>query len=308
MRLVDPLAGPDQPGFAPGGQRGASGGYSSMAAFLPLGTRAAEEGRRAASPDRLPAGLVGRSRAPSIPGRREARASVRQRQRCRHAGGCGAETRVMRRQVDRPVSRSSPHSEVHVLVGLCIRHIFYRAYRPYASHTLRLRALRLTAGHGRAEWFASTRTAKPTTAPYAPDDRQSTSGRSLRTTCRRRAAARSHSSFRRPATASTRIVALRSPSALEGSAWNDDETREPCRACGCPRRNEPLSGGANKRARSAASVPAQPQAVAACALYAGHTLPVPHDCPLVLLSGDGPVVMTVGDARTPLAPRRSSLR
>ena len=142
----------------------------------------------------------------------------------------------------------------------------------------------------------------------APDDRQSTSGRSLRTTCRRRAAARSHSSFRRPATASTRIVALRSPSALEGSAWNDDETREPCRACGCPRRNEPLSGGANKRARSAASVPAQPQAVAACALYAGHTLPVPHDCPLVLLSGDGPVVMTVGDARTPLAPRRSSLR
>ena len=53
------------------------------------------------------------------------------------------------------------------------------------------------------------------------DDRQSTSGRSARTMCRHRAAARSHRSYWRPPTASARIVARRSPPAREGSAWTD---------------------------------------------------------------------------------------
>ena len=44
MRLLDPLAGPDQPGSAPRGQRDDSGRYSSMAAFLPFGTHRAGMG------------------------------------------------------------------------------------------------------------------------------------------------------------------------------------------------------------------------------------------------------------------------
>ena len=70
-------------------------------------------------------------------------------------------------------------------------------------------------------------------------------------------------------------------------------------------RNEALSCGDSKRARSAVSVLTQPRATAACAELVGHALPVQRDRSLILLDRDGPAVMTGGGARTPLAPRRS---
>ena len=137
MRLLDPIAGPDKPEFASRGQCGAVGGRSPAAAFRLLGTWAAEEGRGAAALARHPAGLAGRSRAPSMRGRRGALDSVRERQWRRRAGGCGAATRA-RPCVGQPVAIARCMYVASVDRGrvyICLRHYHTCNDRTFHIHT-----------------------------------------------------------------------------------------------------------------------------------------------------------------------------
>ena len=77
MRLLDPLAGLDQPGSAPRGQRGASGGVSSIGRFQRYGARASEGGRAPGELVRLHLVVVQLILAHSKPGSRDTLDEVR---------------------------------------------------------------------------------------------------------------------------------------------------------------------------------------------------------------------------------------
>ena len=77
IRLVDRLAGLNQPGSAPRGHHGAMGSWSSDAAFGAYVAMALEAGRRAAGRARRPVGRAGCPMALSTRARRVAHAGVR---------------------------------------------------------------------------------------------------------------------------------------------------------------------------------------------------------------------------------------